>query len=138
MTHCETWLMKKRKGQPREQRGTKTMSPENTALILETTGRRDTTTWCTVPGRREPTSPSFTATTQCQTHMPTSIRFRRVRGQHQNQSAMTSMLMTSEVGQHTRDMAQVMTPIERKTWEEMAAEEGSIPLGNGVFYVKSV
>ena len=31
-----------------------------------------------------------------------------------------------------------MTIIERKTWEDMAAEGGSIPLGNGVFYTKSL
>lgn len=31
-----------------------------------------------------------------------------------------------------------LTEIERKTWEEMAAEPGSIDLGNGSFYVKTV
>lgn len=31
-----------------------------------------------------------------------------------------------------------MAQIERKTWEEMAAESGSIDLGNGSFYVKTV
>ena len=31
-----------------------------------------------------------------------------------------------------------MTEISGKTWEEMAAEPGSIDLGNGSFYVKSL
>lgn len=31
-----------------------------------------------------------------------------------------------------------MSRVGLKTWETMAAEEGSIPLGNGVFYTKSI